>query len=332
MDLSPEDLQTLQRVRVLSIHQRPHKVTVTDFVALHDWSARGPLRTLFPRILKGQDIAAVVDGFAAAQRRGRAIILAMGAHVIKCGLSPLIIDMMRRGWLSGVVLNGAGAIHDLEVALIGATSEDVAEHLGDGMFGMVDETPRLINTALQTYAGPRVGMGTALGQAIAQGDYPYKAYSLLATAATYGVPVTVHVAIGADTIHMHPSTDGAVLGQATYTDFQRLTLLLRGLHDGGCYWNIGSAVLLPEVFLKALTLCRNTGHQVERFMTVNLDMLQHYRPEYNIVRRPTQDGGRGYALTGHHEIMLPLLYAMLVEACESPLPEGEGARKDLWCT
>ncbi len=160
-------------------------------------------------------------------------------------------------------------------------------------------------------------MGTALGQAIAQGEYPYKAYSLLAAAHTYQIPVTVHVAIGADTIHMHPSTDGAILGQATYTDFQRLALLLRGLHDGGCYWNIGSAVLLPEVFLKALTLCRNTGHQVERFLTVNLDMLQHYRPEYNIVRRPTQDSGRGYALTGHHEIMLPLLYAMLVEAFES---------------
>jgi hypothetical protein len=225
--------------------------------------------------------------------------------------------MMRRGWLNGLVLNGAGAIHDLEVALIGATSEDVAQHLGTGMFGMVEETPRLINAALQTYAGPQVGMGTALGQAIAQGAYPYKAYSLLAAAHTYQIPVTVHVAIGADTIHMHPSTDGAILGQATYTDFQRLALLLRGLHDGGCYWNIGSAVLLPEVFLKALTLCRNTGHQVERFLTVNLDMLQHYRPEYNIVRRPTQDSGRGYALTGHHEIMLPLLYAMLVEAFES---------------
>ena len=324
MDLSPEDLQTLQQVRTLSIHQRRHKVTVTDFIDVHAWQSCGTLRALFPRILKGQDITAVVDDFAAAHRRGRAILFAMGAHVIKCGLSPLIIDMMRRGWLSGVVLNGAGAIHDLEVALIGATSEDVAQHLGDGMFGMVEETPRLINAALQTYAGPQVGMGTALGQAIAQGDYPYKAYSLLAAAYIHGVPVTVHVAIGADTIHMHPTTDGATLGQATYTDFQRLTLLLRDLHDGGCYWNIGSAVLLPEVFLKALTLCRNIGHQVARFVTVNLDMLQHYRPEYNIVRRPTQDSGRGYALTGHHEIMLPLLYALIVETLVSPLPPGEG--------
>lgn len=324
MDLPPEDLQALQRVRTVSIHQRPHKVTVTDFVDVHDWQAHGTLRTLFPRILKGGDIAAIVDGFVAAHHRGRAILFALGAHVIKCGLSPLLIDMMRRGWLSGLVLNGAGAIHDLEIALIGATSEDVAQHLGTGMFGMVEETPRLINTALQTYAGPQVGIGTALGQAIVEGEYPYKAYSLLAAAATYQIPVTVHVAIGTDTIHMHPSTDGAILGQATYTDFQRLTLLLRGLHDGGCYWNIGSAVLLPEVFLKALTLCRNTGHQVDRFLTVNLDMVQHYRPEYNIVRRPTQDSGRGYALTGHHEIMLPLLYAMLVEAFESPLPPGEG--------
>jgi len=317
MALSAADLQQLQHVQTYSIHARPHKVSVQDFVDVHAWHTTGHLRTLFPHILKGQDIQAVVDGFVHAQQRGRAIILAMGAHVIKCGLSPLLIEMMRRGWLSGLVLNGAGAIHDVEVALVGATSEDVAEHLGAGMFGMIEETPRLINAALQDYGGAQAGMGQALGQAVAEGAYPHKAYSLLAAAYTYRVPLTVHVAIGADTIHMHPSTDGATLGQATYTDFQRLTLLLRGLHDGGCYWNIGSAVLLPEVFLKALTLCRNTGHPVDGFLTVNLDMLQHYRPAYNIVQRPTQGSGRGYALTGHHEIMLPLLYAMLVEAFDA---------------
>ena len=311
-----EDLEALQQVQTFSIHERQHKVSVADFVNLQGWQRHDSLRTLFPRILKGLDITAVVDGFVAAYQRGRAIIFALGAHVIKCGLSPLIIDMMRRGWLHGLVLNGAGVIHDLEVALIGATSEDVAQNLGAGRFGMVEETPRLINTALQEFHSVQVGMGAALGQAIASGDYPYKVHSLLAAAHTYQVPLTVHVAIGADTIHMHPTTDGAVLGQATYRDFQRLTLLLRGLHDGGCYWNIGSAVLLPEVFLKALTLCRNTGHQVERFLTVNLDMLQHYRTEYNVVRRPTQDGGSGYTLTGHHEIMLPLLYAMVREAIE----------------
>src|SRR5215831_1464554 len=317
MPFNAEDFHVLKHVQTHSIHQRQHKVSVADFMDVSAWQAQPTLRLLFPHILKGKDILSVVDGFVAAHRRGRAIIFALGAHVIKCGLSPLLIDMMRRGWLSGLVMNGAGAIHDLEVALIGATSEDVAQHLGTGMFGMVEETPRLINAALQTYAGPQVGMGTALGQAIAQGDYSYKAYSLLAAAYTYQIPLTVHVAIGADTIHMHPTTDGAILGQATYIDFQRLTLLLRGLHDGGCYWNIGSAVLLPEVFLKALTLCRNIGHQVERFLTVNLDMLQHYRPEYYIVRRPTQDSGRGYALTGHHEIMLPLLYAMIAETLAS---------------
>jgi hypothetical protein len=179
---------------------------------------------------------------------------------------------------------------------------------------MVHETPCLINAAIQQYSSAHVGLGSAVGRALAEGTYPYKEYSLLAAAHLYQVPVTVHVAIGADTIHMHPSTNGALLGQATYTDFQRLTLLLRGLHDGGCYWNIGSAVLLPEVFLKALTWCRNLGHAVTGFVTVNLDMLQHYRPEYNVVRRPTQDGGQGYSLTGHHEIMLPLLYAMILEA------------------
>lgn len=307
----------LRQVHTISIQQRTHKVHVDDFVDLQRWQAQGTFDALVPRLLKGRDLAAIVEGFAEAYKNQRAILFAMGAHVIKCGLNPLLIDMMRRGWLRGLVLNGAGAIHDLEVALIGATSEDVAQHLGDGLFGMVEETPTLINAALQTYDAPRVGMGLALGQAIATGEYPYKAYSLLAAAYTYQVPVTVHVAIGADTIHMHPSTDAAILGQATYTDFQRLTLLLRGLHDGGCYWNIGSAVLLPEVFLKALTLCRNVGYAVERFLTVNLDMLQHYRPEANVVRRPTQDGGQGYTLLGHHEIMLPLLYSMIYEALEA---------------
>jgi hypothetical protein len=314
MDLELTDLYALQQIQTFSIQERPHKVSVSDFVDLQAWRQQGTLRSLLPRILKGQDLPAIVDGFVAARRRGRAIIVGLGAHVIKCGLSPLLIDMMRRGWLSALVLNGAGMVHDLEVALIGATSEDVAAHLGTGKFGMVHETPCLINDAIQKYTSTQVGLGTAIGRALAEGAYPYKEYSLLAAAFTYQVPVTVHVAIGTDTIHMHPSTNGALLGQATYTDFQRLTLLLRGLHDGGCYWNIGSAVLLPEVFLKALTLCRNLGYPVDGFLTVNLDMLQQYRPEYNVVRRPTQDGGRGYSLTGHHEIMLPLLYTMILEA------------------
>lgn len=311
---TPEDLQALQQVRTVSVYDRQHKVHVADFVNPQAWQASGDLRALFPPLLKGLDIVDIVDGFVAACQRGRAVILAMGAHVIKCGLNPILIDMMQRGWLSGLVLNGAGVIHDLEVALVGATSEDVAQGLGTGAFGMVEETPRLINDALKAHDAGRIGIGAALGEAIAEGEYPHKAHSLLATAHACQVPVTVHVAVGADTIHMHPSTDGALLGAATYADFQRLTLLLRGLHDGGCYWNVGSAVILPEVFLKALTLCRNTGHPVERFMTVNLDMLQHYRTDANVVRRPTQDGGRGYTLTGHHEIMLPLLYAMLLQA------------------
>lgn len=314
MDLSMQDIASLQQVQTLSIQQRHHKVSVDDFVDPHAWQRQGVFRALLPNILKGQEIAAVVDHFVAAQRRGKAIIVAIGAHVIKCGLSPLLIDMMQRGWISALVLNGAGVIHDLEVALLGATSEDVAENLDDGAFGMVHETPRLINQALQAYSSTQVGLGSAVGRALASGDYPYKSQSLLAMAYTYQIPLTVHVAIGADTIHMHPSTNGALLGQASYTDFQRLTLLLKGLHDGGCYWNVGSAVLLPEVFLKALTLCRNTGHQVSHFFTLNLDMQQHYRPAYNVVSRPTQGSGRGYTLTGHHEIMLPLLYMMILDA------------------
>ena len=316
MHFDAEDFHVLRQVQTHSIHQRQHKVSVADFMDVAAWQTQPTLRRLFPHILKGKDILSVVDGFVAAHQRGRAIIFAIGAHVIKCGLSPLLIEMMRRGWLQGLVLNGAGAIHDLEVALIGMTSEDVAQNLISGQFGMVEETPRLINKALLEFEGEHVGMGAALGKAIAHGDFPYGQHSLLAAAYTYQVPLTVHVAIGADTIHMHPTTDGALLGQATYRDFQRLTLVLRELHDGGCYWNIGSAVLLPEVFLKALTLCRNVGYPVERFLTVNLDMIQHYRPEYNVVQRPTQHGGAGYTLIGHHEIMLPLLYAMILETLE----------------
>lgn len=314
--MKPDDFETLQRVETYSIHERQHKVSIEDFIDPAGWQRQGALRALFPRVLKGQDITSIVNDFVSAQRRGRSCLIAMGAHVIKCGLNPLLIDMMRRGWLQGLVLNGAGVIHDVEVALIGATSEDVAHNLGSGAFGMVQETPLLIHAALKQYDSAQAGMGRALGQAVAEGDYPHKDYSLLASAYRHGVPVTVHVAIGADTIHMHPSIDAALLGQATYRDFHHLTLALRGLHNGGCYWNIGSAVILPEVFLKALTLCRNTGHAVERFTTVNLDMLQHYRPEFNVIRRPTQDGGRGYSLTGHHEIMLPLLYALMLEAMD----------------
>ena len=314
--ISPQDMQVLQGVRTVSVHERQHKVRVADFVTPQAWHSSGSLRTLFPRLLKGLDITDIVDGFVTAHQRERAVMLGMGAHVIKCGLGPVLIDMIRRGWLTALVLNGAGVIHDLEVALIGETSEDVAQGLDTGDFGMVEETPRLVNEALRAHDAGRLGMGAAVGKAIAEGQYPYKSQSLLASAHACGVPVTVHVAIGADTIHMHPSTDGALLGAASYTDFQKLSILLRDLHEGGCYWNIGSAVILPEVFLKALTLCRNTGHEVKRFMTVNLDMLQQYRAEANVVQRPTQDGGRGYTLTGHHEIMLPLLYAMLLQAMQ----------------
>src|SRR5882762_6811348 len=185
MHFNAEDFHVLKQVQTHSIHQRQHKVSVADFMDVAAWQTQPALRLLFPHILKGKDILSVVDGFVAAHRRGRAIIFALGAHVIKCGLSPLLIEMMRRGWLKGLVLNGAGAIHDLEVALVGATSEDVAPGLDTGKFGMVEETPRLINEALQRYNGPEIGMGTALGQAIAEGAYPYKQYSLLASAYIY---------------------------------------------------------------------------------------------------------------------------------------------------
>jgi hypothetical protein len=236
----------------------------------------------------------------------------MGAHAIKVGLNPVIIDLMERGVITGLALNGAGIIHDFELALIGRTSEDVDKEILTGAFGMAEETGSLLNQAINA-AGPEEGIGAAVGRMIQSGDFPYKDRSLLAAGIRLGVPVTVHVAIGTDIIHMHPSFDGKATGEAAHRDFLAFCALVSGI-EGGVYINLGSAVLLPEIFLKAVTLCRNLGHTLQHFTTVNMDFVQHYRPNTNVVRRPTQDGGRGFALTGHHEIMLPLLAAAIIES------------------
>ncbi|MBI2369213.1 MAG: hypothetical protein HYV08_03080 [Deltaproteobacteria bacterium] len=248
-----------------------------------------------------------------ARRAGRPVVMGIGGHVIKVGLSPLLVDLMERGVLTALAMNGSGIIHDFELALVGHTSEEVEEVLGEGAFGMAEETGRILHEAIAAGARDGLGLGEAVGRRLAAMDLPHAEMSLLLAGHRLGVPVTVHVALGADIIHMHPAVDGAAVGAASHRDFLRFAGVIAAL-EGGVYLNVGSAVIMPEVFVKALSLVRNLGHEVRRFTTVNLDFIQHYRPRVNVVQRPTQQGGEGYALTGHHEIMLPLLCAAVLEA------------------
>lgn len=269
-----------------------------------------------PDILAARDLKAVAAAIAAARKAGRPVILGMGAHVIKVGLSPLIIDLMEKKLITGLALNGAGAVHDFELAFVGRTSEDVGPALDTGMFGMAAETGDFLNRAMARCGREEIGLGRAVGEAILAGELAHKDLSLFAAAARLGVPVTVHVAIGGDIIHMHPQADGAAIGRGSHRDFLIFAAMVSEL-EGGVYINLGSAVVLPEVFLKALSLARNLGNKVEHFTTVNMDFIQHYRPGVNVVDRPTRTGGRGYRLTGHHEIMFPLLMAAALEAYRS---------------
>ncbi|MBI5308672.1 MAG: hypothetical protein HZB37_10175 [Planctomycetes bacterium] len=256
-----------------------------------------------PDILAAANLRKVIDAIALAYRNKRPIILALGAHVIKCGLSPLIIDLMQRRIITALAMNGATAIHDYEVALIGATAEDVAASLKDGSFGMVKETAETFQAASARGVKENIGLGRALGERIIGEKCNYEDLSLLACGAKLNIPITVHVAIGTDTIHMHPNVSGRDVGESSHIDFRILASVVSHL-EGGVWLNVGSAVVLPEVFLKALCIARNVGNTIENFVTVNMDMIQHYRPQTNVLKRPTS---QGYAITGHHEIMLPLL-------------------------
>jgi len=256
----------------------------------------------------------VVDALATARERNKMIIWGLGGHVIKCGLAPILIDLMRRGYATAFAVNGAAAIHDFEIAIAGQTSEDVEAVLPDGRFGTAEETGLEMNTALNC-AEPAEGFGEALGRRLEKiADRRYAGASLLHEAYGNSCPVTVHVAVGTDTPHTHPAAQGAAIGRATHYDFRLLCSLVTEMNDGGVYLNVGSAVLLPEVFLKAVSVVRNLGHPLANFTTVNFDFLQHYRPRVNVVERPhARSGGHGYAITGHHEIMIPLLAAALIE-------------------
>lgn len=297
-------------LKTVSLYERGGKVKIADFATAYRKGAgvRGLIESL-PRILAGESFRSVVDAVAAAREKRRAIIWALGGHVIKCGLAPVLIDLMRRGYATAFAMNGAAAIHDFEIALAGYTSEDVEAVLPDGRFGSAEETGREMWRAL----APDIGLGEAVGKRAVEA--PHAECSLLAQAYAAAVPTTVHVAIGTDTPHTHPAADPAAIGAATHRDFRLLCACAADLNEGGVYLNCGSAVVMPEVFLKAVSAVRNLGHPLAGFTTVNLDFLQHYRPRVNVVERPhAQAGGRGYAITGHHELMLPLLAAALIEA------------------
>jgi hypothetical protein len=268
-----------------------------------------------PRVLAGETLRALRDEILRARDRGRPVLWGLGAHVVKVGLSPVIVDLMERGFVTGVALNGAGVVHDFEMAVAGATSEDVAAGLGSGAFGMARETGEEANRAIVDGDRDGLGLGAAVGRYLNE-RRPRPRHlgtSLLGAAWRLSRPATVHVALGTDVLHVHPACDPAATGRATHLDFRLFAAQVARLGGGGVYLNVGSAVVLPEVFLKAVTLARNLGHEIDDFATASLDFLQGYRPSVNVVERPVRDKGRGYRLTGHHEILVPLLAAALVE-------------------
>jgi hypothetical protein len=307
---------SLDDVKSYPLNERESKVSFEDLG--EPWKSDGKmsrwLKSL-PKTLAANDLRNVADHIVQATRSGKLIILAMGAHVIKVGLSPIIIDLMERGIIDGLAMNGAGIIHDAELAMVGQTSEDVADQIKDGKFGMAEETGRILNEAIMEGANQGDGLGKAVGARLVKEDFPYKRYSLAARAFELDIPLTVHVAIGTDIIHFHPSVDGAAIGKTSHLDFRIFSTLISRI-EGGVFINLGSAVILPEVFLKALSLARNLGFDVRHFTTVNMDFIRHYRPVTNVVQRPTLEGGEGYSLVGHHEIMLPLLAAAVIERLE----------------
>jgi len=324
-DVGPIDLRG---VRTHALADRPSKLGVAEFAGV--WAPGGTFGAFLerlPRVLAAADLRAVIAAIVSAYRGRHPVILGMGAHVIKTGLSPIVIDLMQRGIISGVALNGAGIVHDLEVAMAGRTSEEVGPALDDGSFGMAAETAAVLHRAVAASASQVEGLGRAVGAHILSSGFPCAANSILAAGARLDIPVTVHVAIGTDIVHMHPGFDAARTGAASFLDFRILAAQVARL-EGGVFMNAGSAVILPEVFLKTVGLARNLGHRLDRFTTVNLDFIRHYRPTVNVLQRPTARGGRGIHLVGHHEILLPLIAAGVIEdlaETTAPAPARPGA-------
>ncbi len=303
-------------IRTVPVARRPNKVRAEEFA--HPPGADRTFRAFLdalPDVLVARDFKRVVRAIAEAKRRDRGVVVMLGGHVVKTGLAPLLIDLMRRGIVTHLAMNGSAAIHDYEIARFGATSEDVAAGLGNGTFGMAEETGRGLNDAFAHGAQHGMGMGEAVADALEHApDLAHPELSVLLNAHRLGVPATVHAAIGAEIIHQHPAASGAAIGDTSHRDFRRLAASLLRLDDGGVVLNLGSAVIMPEVFLKALTIARNLHDgKPQGFVSCDLDMQRHYRPRVNVVQRPTLQSGAGYEITGHHEIMVPLLVWAVVE-------------------
>jgi hypothetical protein len=318
----PYEEFNLSDVRTYPLASRQSKARAEDFGRPVDRGAS--FKTWFdslPGILGGRDVRRVVDAIVSARRGGAGIIWGLGAHVIKTGVSPVLIDLMRRGYVSAIAMNGAGIIHDFEMALSGATSEDVDESLGPGRFGMAEETGRLLNEIACGAAERNEGLGQAVAAFLSQGNPPFADRSLAVAAHRLNVPLTVHVALGTDIIHMHPDASGSAIGDASLRDFRFFTSCVSRL-ERGVYLNCGSAVILPEVFLKAIALVRNKGIALAGLTTVNIDFMRMYRPQTNVVDRPVAGThGAGISLVGHHEVLIPLIAAAVVEV-GSVVPEG----------
>lgn len=318
-DRRPPREADLARVRTIPIAGRPNKVRAEAFAAPPgtDRSFAAFLRAL-PDALKAQDFRHVVDAVVAAARSKRGVIVMLGGHVVKTGIGPILVDLMRRGVITHLAMNGSAAIHDYEIARFGGTSEDVAAGLRDGTFGMAEETGRGLNEAFTAGVRHGWGMGESVARALeAAGPLAHPEHSIILAAHRHWIPVTVHAALGAEIIHQHPAADGAAIGETSHRDFRRLAASCEDLHQGGVVLNLGSAVIMPEVFLKALTVARNlnAGRPIG-FTTADFDMQRHYRPRVNVVQRPVLDGGTGYEITGHHELLIPLLGWAVAEALD----------------
>ena len=310
-ELKPIDLGN---VKTYPLASRTSKVNLGDFgKPVGSGASLGEFLSSLPNVLAVQSLRQIVERVRRARELKKPIIWGLGGHVIKTGLAPVIIDLMKHGFVSAIAANGSVVVHDAEIAMIGSTSEDVDATLADGVFGGADETGKLLNGAARDGVQDQIGLGEAVGRSLTAMKPKHQDYSLLCAAYDAKIPFTVHLTIGGDITHFHPSADGASLGAATQTDFRLLAEIVRRMDGGGVYLNIGSAVVLPEIFLKCVTLVRNLGHPLADITTANFDFIQSYRPQTNVVRRPTEKGaGAGFSITGHHELTIPLLAALLL--------------------
>jgi len=303
---------SLKKLNTYSLKERKSKVALHKLGSSFTGGSFKEFLDSLPEVLAARDFKEIVRAIVKAKKDDRPVILAMGAHPIKVGLTPVIINLMESSVITAIAMNGACIIHDFELSLVGHTSEDVDIEICKGTFGMARETGRYLNQAINQGVSEGKGIGRAVGDYILKGRFPYKKLSILAQASRLDIPVTVHVAVGTDIIHMHPEADGALIGEGSMRDFKLFTSIVSDL-KGGVYINLGSAVIMPEVFLKAIAIARNLKFEVKDFTTVNMDFIQHYRCRENVLRRPVLSGGNSYALTGHHEIMFPLLAAAVME-------------------